>query len=100
MNATEFSKTRVFIYMSKLWEEHASLNGLKETIEDSVNKLQSRIRNLQKRWWSYLTVGAVRDSLKRMKKELGLLRKKLLTVKERCEAITKTTGSWTTVFEG
>lgn len=98
MATTEFSKTRVFIYMSKLWEEHASLNGVKDSLEQSAATIKSSIRNLQRRWWSWLTVEAVRDSIKRLKAELGQIQSKLAKVKERCAAIAQTTGSWTNVF--
>ena len=98
MATTDFAKTRVYLYMSKLWQEHDILSSKQRELENSALKLKSEIRSLERKWWHLLTAKEVRNSLAKLKIRLKSITRKLSLVVERCTAITKATDSWTGVF--
>jgi len=99
MATTKFTKTRVYQYMSKMWQEHQTLFAKQCELEESVTRIKLEIRNLERRWWQRLTGGDVRLNLKKLKIHLISIIRRLSKIVDRCTSITKTTSSWANAFQ-
>lgn len=98
MASSEFTKNRVFSYMSRLWQEHAQLSRKRVELDQKAKKLKSEIRQIERNWLKKYFSQSVRKAVAQLKESLESISKNLVAIVERCSAITKATASWAGVL--
>jgi hypothetical protein len=98
MVSSDFTKNRVFSYMSRLWQEHALLSRKRVELDHKAKKLKADLREMERNWVSKFFSQSGRKAIAILKQSLVVIKKHLSQITERCEAISKATASWAGVL--
>jgi hypothetical protein len=95
---SDFTKNRVFSYMSRLWQEHAHLSQKRVELDQKAKKLKADLREMERSWVTKFFSRSVRKAISILKQSLLAIKAHLSQIAQRCEAITKATASWAGVL--
>jgi len=98
MVSSDFTKNRVFSYMSRLWQEHAQLSQKRVELDQKAKKLKAELREMERSWVTKFFSRSVRKAISILKQSLLAIKAHLSKIAERCDAITKATASWAGVL--